>query len=39
VNEDNVTIQASTMATTFRFLNEGERKKVADEKAKAKAKK
>ncbi|HEV8342909.1 MAG TPA: type 4a pilus biogenesis protein PilO, partial [Candidatus Binatia bacterium] len=33
VNEDNVTIQASTMATTFRFLNEGERKKVADEKA------
>jgi type IV pilus assembly protein PilO len=39
VNEDNVTIQASTMATTFRFLNEGERKKVADEKARAKAKK
>jgi type IV pilus assembly protein PilO len=39
VSEDNVTIQASTMATTFRFLNEGERKKVADEKARAKAKK
>jgi type IV pilus assembly protein PilO len=39
VSEDNVTIQASTMATTFRFLNEEERKRVADEKARAKAKK
>lgn len=39
VNEDNIMIQASTMATTFRFLNEEERKKVAQEKAKAKAKK
>lgn len=39
VNEDRVAIEASTMATTFRFLNEEERKKVAEERARAKAKK
>ena len=39
VNEDNVVIEASTMATTFRFLDEAERKKIAEEKARAKAKK
>ena len=39
VNEDNVVIEASTMATTFRFLDEAERKKSAEERAKAKAKK
>jgi type IV pilus assembly protein PilO len=39
VNEERVILEVSTMATTFRFLNEGERKKVADEKARAKAKK
>jgi type IV pilus assembly protein PilO len=36
VNEDNVMIEASTMATTFRFLDETERKKIAETKAKTK---
>jgi type IV pilus assembly protein PilO len=39
VSEDNVVIEASTMATTFRFLDEAERKKIAEERARAKAKK
>lgn len=39
VNEDRVVLEASTMATTFRFLDEAERRKIADEKARAKAKK
>jgi type IV pilus assembly protein PilO len=32
---DSVTLDISTLATTYRFLDEAERKKIADEKAKA----
>ncbi len=35
VNADQVVIETSARATTFRFLDEAERKKVAEEKAKA----
>jgi type IV pilus assembly protein PilO len=35
VTGDQVVLETSTMATTFRFLDEAERKKVAEEKAKA----
>lgn len=33
--DDQVSVETSTQATTFRFLDEAERKKVAEEKAKA----
>ncbi len=33
--DDQLSVDTSTVATTFRFLDEGERKKVAEEKAKA----
>jgi type IV pilus assembly protein PilO len=36
---DQVALEISTIATTYRFLDEAERKKVAEEKAKAAAKK
>ena len=36
---DQVALEISTLATTYRFLDEAERKKVAEEKAKAAAKK
>jgi len=40
VSGDNVLLETTTVATAFRFLNEAERKQVAEEKAKAaKAKK
>ena len=39
VGGDQVALEISTLTTTYRFLDEGERKKVADEKAKAAAKK
>jgi type IV pilus assembly protein PilO len=39
INGDRVALDISTMATTYRFLDEAERKKVADEKAKAAKKK
>jgi len=35
VSGDQVELEISTLATTYRFLDEGERKKVAEEKAKA----
>jgi type IV pilus assembly protein PilO len=37
VNGDQVVLEISTLATTYRFLDEAERKKVAEEKAKAAA--
>ena len=39
VGGDQVALEISTLATTYRFLDEAERKKVAEEKAKASAKK
>lgn len=39
VGGDQVVLEISTLATTYRFLDEAERKKVAEEKAKAAAKK
>jgi type IV pilus assembly protein PilO len=36
INGDQVGLEISTLATTYRFLDEVERKKVAEEKAKAK---
>jgi type IV pilus assembly protein PilO len=39
VNGDQVILEISTLATAYRFLDEAERKKVAEEKAKAAAKK
>lgn len=39
VGVDQVVLEISTLATTYRFLDEAERKKVAEEKAKAAAKK
>jgi type IV pilus assembly protein PilO len=39
VGGDQVVLDISTLATTYRFLDEAERKKVAEEKAKAAAKK
>jgi type IV pilus assembly protein PilO len=39
VTGDQVTLDISTLATTYRFLDEAERKKVAEEKARAAAKK
>jgi type IV pilus assembly protein PilO len=39
VNGDHVVLEISTLATAYRFLDEAERKKVAEEKAKAAAKK
>jgi len=39
VNGDQVALDISTMATTYRFLDDAERKKVAEEKAKAAKKK
>ena len=39
VGGDQVALDISTLATTYRFLDEAERKKVAEEKAKAAAKK
>ena len=39
VGGDEVALDISTLATTYRFLDEAERKKVAEEKAKAAAKK
>lgn len=38
VNGDRVFVETTTVATAYRFLNEAERKKVAEEKAKAAAK-
>ena len=35
---DNVIMETTSVATAFRFLNEAERKKVAEDKAKAAAK-
>lgn len=35
VNGDNVVLETTSVATAFRFLDEAERKKIADEKAKA----
>ncbi|HWO41343.1 MAG TPA: type 4a pilus biogenesis protein PilO [Candidatus Eisenbacteria bacterium] len=35
---DSVTLEISTLATTYRFLDEAERKRIAEEKAKSKAK-
>lgn len=39
VGGDQVALEISTLTTTYRFLDEGERKKMAEEKAKAAAKK
>lgn len=39
VGGDQVALEISSLATTYRFLDEAERKKVAEEKAKAAAKK
>ena len=39
VGGDQVALEISTLATTYRFLDEAERKKVTEEKAKAAAKK
>ena len=39
VSGDQVALEISTLTTTYRFLDEAERKKVAEEKAKAAAKK
>ena len=39
VGGDQVALEISTLTTTYRFLDEAERKKVAEEKAKAAAKK
>jgi len=39
VGGDQVALEISTLATTYRFLDEAERKKVAEEKAKAATKK
>jgi type IV pilus assembly protein PilO len=39
VGGEQVALEISTLATTYRFLDEAERKKVAEEKAKAAAKK
>jgi type IV pilus assembly protein PilO len=39
VGSDQVILEISTLTTTYRFLDEAERKKVAEEKAKAAAKK
>ena len=39
VGSDQVVLEISTLATTYRFLDDAERKKVAEEKAKAAAKK
>jgi type IV pilus assembly protein PilO len=39
VTGDQVALEISTLATTYRFLDEAERKKVAEERAKAAAKK
>ena len=39
VGGDQIALEISTLATTYRFLDEAERKKVAEEKAKAAAKK
>ena len=39
VGGDQVALEISTLATTYRFLDEAERKKVAEDKAKAAAKK
>ena len=39
VGGDQVALEISTLATTYRFLDDAERKKVAEEKAKAAAKK
>ena len=39
VGGDQVALEISTLATTYRFLDEADRKKVAEEKAKAAAKK
>ena len=39
VGGDQVALEISTLATTYRFLDEAERKKMAEEKAKAAAKK
>ena len=39
VGSDQVVLEISALATTYRFLDEAERKKVAEEKAKAAAKK
>lgn len=39
VGGDQVALEIATLATTYRFLDEAERKKVAEEKAKAAAKK
>jgi type IV pilus assembly protein PilO len=38
VNGERVLVETTTVATAYRFLNEAERKKVAEEKAKAAAK-
>lgn len=35
ISGDQVSLDVSTLATTYRFLDESERKKIADEKAKA----
>ena len=35
VSGDNVVLETTSVATAFRFLDEAERKKVAEEKAKA----
>ena len=35
ISGDQVSLDVSTLATTYRFLDEAERKKIADEKAKA----
>ena len=39
VGNDPVVLEISTLATTYRFLDDAERKKIAEEKAKAAAKK
>jgi type IV pilus assembly protein PilO len=39
ISGDQVSLDISTLATTYRFLDEAERKKLADEKAKASQKK
>ena len=39
INGDQVSLDISTLATTYRFLDEAERKRLADEKAKASQKK
>jgi hypothetical protein len=35
VNGDNIVLETTSVATAFRFLDEGERKKVAEDKKKA----